>query len=207
MEYDYTIIGGGPTGLSLCYILSKNNYNVCLIEKYHKLGGSWNSEWIDNKYFTENSPRVLANNGPHMDFLYEIGMSDIDFQEIYGTILETNIKLFYFVIKFFSLSDYFIFLKESLLYKFKHKNMLLQDWMDESQLSDEGKRCLKIISITICDTPENTNHHDFFGSLSLTDMVQMKEPNKWLDILERYFNSHPSCEVPSSDHRCEGTRS
>jgi len=187
MRYDYVIVGSGPTGLSLAYTLSKNNYSVCLIEKYHTLGGSWNSEWIDNKYFTENAPRILSGEGPHMDFLYEIGMNENDFQDVYGSILETNIKIFNFVKKYFSLEDYFIFVKESLLYKLRPNNLLLQEWMDQSNLSDRAKQCLRIISITICDTPKNTNHHDFFGEVSYVNLTQMKEPNKWLNILQKHF--------------------
>lgn len=195
MEYDYVIVGSGPTGLSLSYTLSKNNFNVCLVEKYHKLGGSWNSEWIDNKYFTENSPRILSGSGPHMDFLYEIGMNEEDFQEIYGSIIETNIKIFYFVKNYFSLKDYFIFISESLFYKLRPNNLLLQEWIDQSDLSERGKQCLRIISVTICDTPENTNHKDFFGSVSYVNLKQMKEPNKWLHILNEYFDSNNNIKI------------
>ncbi len=189
MIYDYVIVGSGPTGLSLSYTLSKNDFNVCLVEKYDKLGGSWNSEWIDNKYFTENAPRVLSGEGPHMDFLYEIGMDENDFHEIYGSILETNIKIFNFVKRYFSLTDYFIFVGESLFYKLRPNNLLLQEWMDHSNLSIKAKECLRIISVTICDTPENTNHHDFFGEISYVNLTQMKNPNKWLNILQKYFKS------------------
>ena len=40
---DYVIVGGGPSGLSLAYILSKHNYKVSVIEKDNLLGGSWKS--------------------------------------------------------------------------------------------------------------------------------------------------------------------
>ena len=36
----YTIIGAGPTGLSLAYILGINGYNIDLIEQSSQLGGS-----------------------------------------------------------------------------------------------------------------------------------------------------------------------
>ncbi len=196
MIYDYIIIGGGPTGLSLSYILTKNNYNVCLIEKYHKLGGSWNAEWIDDKYFTENAPRVLSSNGPHINFLNEIGMNHNDFQYIYGTMLETNKKVFYFITNYFKLNDYLIFGFEILFYKLRSSKLLLQEWMNESNLSEQAKKCIRIISITICDTPNNTNHHDFFGDILGTDgLIQMKEPNKWINILQEYFKSMNNIEI------------
>ena len=39
----YTIVGAGPCGLSLGYILALNNIDVDIIEKSNQLGGSWNS--------------------------------------------------------------------------------------------------------------------------------------------------------------------
>jgi all-trans-retinol 13,14-reductase len=39
-SFDITIIGAGPGGLICSNILSKEGFNVCLIEKNHKLGGS-----------------------------------------------------------------------------------------------------------------------------------------------------------------------
>ena len=57
----YCIIGGGPVGLSLAYVLANNNYDVVLIERDNKLGGSWKNEWVDGLYFSENSPRVLTS--------------------------------------------------------------------------------------------------------------------------------------------------
>ena len=54
----YTIVGSELTGLSLAYVLGLNGIKVDLIEQSNKLGGSWNSGWIENQYWTENSPRV-----------------------------------------------------------------------------------------------------------------------------------------------------
>ena len=56
----YVIIGAGPTGLSLAHVLANNGYEVDIIERDSQLGGSWNSQWKEGKYFSENSPRVLG---------------------------------------------------------------------------------------------------------------------------------------------------
>ena len=66
----YTIIGSGPTGLSLAYILGTNGYNIDLIEQAPTLGGSWNSEFIDNSFWSENSPRVMVT-GKYTKYLLQ----------------------------------------------------------------------------------------------------------------------------------------
>ena len=38
-KYDFTVIGAGPMGLYLSYLLSKNNYKVRLIDANKKAGG------------------------------------------------------------------------------------------------------------------------------------------------------------------------
>ena len=56
----YTIIGAGPCGLSLAYILSLNNLNVDIIEQSNQFGGSWNSQWIEDKYFSEKFSSCIS---------------------------------------------------------------------------------------------------------------------------------------------------
>ena len=38
-KYDIIIIGSGLGGLQTAYILSKEGYNVCVLEKNHQFGG------------------------------------------------------------------------------------------------------------------------------------------------------------------------
>ena len=188
----YIIVGGGPTGLSLAYGLVKNNYQVVLLERDSILGGSWNSRWVDGN-FSENSPRVLSTNGSHMDLLYEIGLTNEDFDIVYGNIYETNYKVFNFVRKYFEFMDYVIFLSAMIKYRYTNKyikkNNSLQDWFNDSKLSDSAKKGIRILSIIICDTPQNTNATDFFASIESVKLVQMKDSNKWHNLLESYFDS------------------
>ena len=60
MNYDYAIVGGGPTGMTLAWILSNQKKNVILIEKDEVLGGCHKVLRI-NGYFTEHGPRVYSN--------------------------------------------------------------------------------------------------------------------------------------------------
>ena len=66
--YDYIIIGGGPSGLILAYLLSKNNQkssdktskSILLIDKNTSLGGCHRVDRNDI-YFTEHGPRVYSS--------------------------------------------------------------------------------------------------------------------------------------------------
>ena len=107
----YVIVGAGPTGLSLAYVLANNGYEVDLIEKDTQLGGSWNAQWVEGKYFSESSPRVLLYPSEFFNFLFDIGMTIDDFSNIYGNIFQTTSKFTSFFVKHFSLSDYSILIQ------------------------------------------------------------------------------------------------
>ena len=191
----YVIIGGGPTGLSLAWILAKNNIKVDLIEKETELGGSWKSDWINDKYFSENSPRVLSSSGYCRDFLLDVGLQPQDFSKIYGTMFETNVKLFKFIQKYFTIFDYFEFLRWNVIYRFYKDSTVVQEFLDKSRLSQTAKYAIRMICITICDLPKNTNLHDFFGSLGPISLEQMKQPDKWHELLLSKFEKMPQIKV------------
>ena len=191
----YTIIGSGPSGLSLAYILSLNNKNVVLIEQDKQLGGSWNSEWVDNYYFSENSPRVLLESKNNKKLLSHLGFTKKDFQNIYGNFFQTNFKMFSFITKYFNLLDYFVFLFSFIKYNFVTENITLSQWMNGSYLSESAKKAVKIISILICDRPDKTNINDFFSSISAGFLKQMREPNKWHRLIENYLLSKKNVKI------------
>ncbi len=58
--YDYVIIGAGPTGLTLAYLLSKYNKKVILIDKEY-IGGCHGVERVDG-LFSEHGPRIYIDN-------------------------------------------------------------------------------------------------------------------------------------------------
>lgn len=189
---DYVIVGSGPTGLSLAYTLAMNGKRVAVIEKYHTLGGSWNADFVDSKYFAENSPRVLSDSGAHMDFLHEIGMTQEDFSDIWGNFLTTLVKMVGFMFSYLELFDLLLLLQGMVTFYFSnpHTRQTLAEWMSEKGVSRSGRVGLTKLSILICDVPEKTNVSDFFGSILPTgqNFKQMTRPNRWHEILEDRFN-------------------
>lgn len=60
--FDILIIGGGPTGLTLATLFSKNkNYKVLLIDKNKSLGGCHRVDRTEQNFFTEHGPRVYSS--------------------------------------------------------------------------------------------------------------------------------------------------
>ena len=192
----YTIVGSGPCGLSLAYILSLNNYEIDLIEKDNQLGGSWNATWIDGNYFSENSPRVFIQSKSSNKLLSHLGFTTKDFQNIYGNIFETNYKMLHFITKYFNILDYFIFLFSAIKYRFVIENKTVYKWMRSSHLSVSAQKAVKIISILICDRPEKTNINDFFSSIGIGSFIkQMKQPNKWHELIEQYLTTKKNVRI------------
>jgi hypothetical protein len=61
MEYEYIIIGGGPSGLTLAWCLSKlSNKRILLIEKQSTLGGCHAVTRV-NGLFSEHGPRIYSS--------------------------------------------------------------------------------------------------------------------------------------------------
>jgi hypothetical protein len=60
MSFDYTIVGGGPCGLTIALYLSKLGKNCCIIDKNKSLGGCHRVTRVDGK-FTEHGPRVYSS--------------------------------------------------------------------------------------------------------------------------------------------------
>ena len=96
-NYDYIIVGGGPTGMTLSWILSSYGKKVLLVEKENSLGGCHRVQRVDG-YFSEHGPRVYSDsylyfidilNDMGLDFkelftLYKFNLSNIDNQTIFS---------------------------------------------------------------------------------------------------------------------------
>ena len=188
---DYVVVGSGPCGASLSYLLSKHNYTVTLIERDSQLGGSWNSQWIDGKYWSENAPRVLTasalgnfhNN--FVAFLNDLGMKSNDYDNVYyggiGAVTHVSNSL----IKLFSILDVLKLAVMIIIALVYIPNQTVQEWMDNVSLSDTGRKALRMFCILIQSEPKQFMLDDFVNSIvAVPEMKQLKQPNKWNTLLE-----------------------
>jgi hypothetical protein len=76
--YDYIIVGGGPTGLTLAWLLEDKNRKILLIDKEKTLGGCHRVQRVDG-FFSEHGPRVYST--AFLTFIEILKDMEIDFFE------------------------------------------------------------------------------------------------------------------------------
>jgi len=80
LNYDYIIVGGGPTGMTLAWLLGSKNYKILILEKEEVLGGC-NRVHRVNGYFSEHGPRVYSNS--YLTFIELLKDMNLDFFHIF----------------------------------------------------------------------------------------------------------------------------
>jgi hypothetical protein len=81
-NYDYTIIGAGPSGLIISYILGLNGYKCLIVDENKEIGGCHRVIRVgDNHLFTEHSPRVISSG--YLNTIKILKMMGIDFYKLF----------------------------------------------------------------------------------------------------------------------------
>ena len=82
-EYDYIIVGGGPSGLtSALYLSSLTNTRVLLIDKNPSLGGCHRVIRVgEENYFTEHGPRMYSS--AYLNFKTILRKIDTSFEDVF----------------------------------------------------------------------------------------------------------------------------
>jgi putative oxidoreductase len=189
VNYDYAIIGGGPTGLTLAYKLMKKNYNIILIEKEKELGGCWKVEWENNKYFTEHSPRVLIDDGSS-DFFNLMKEINYDYKNnlvyTYGNSKDTFHKIFNFFNKKFSFFDIIKIFFAKII---GTNNYTVEEWYNKKNISDNGKIALRVLSILMANTPKKLLMSEILSMIKIsfnkTNIYQFKDNMEWIYFIEK----------------------
>jgi hypothetical protein len=176
--YDYIIYGGGPTGITLGLLLSKN-YKVAIIESKGSLGGCWRVEW-KNGLFTEHAPKVTVNDSENfVKLMDEIGL---DFNKETEAVYPRKEKLgiIGFLIQNLTIIDIIRLIIVYIFFIFTNiaPYKTVKEWT--SNFSNRGKKAIETLSILVSDIPEKVLMEDFIDSFQFYTLLKLKNPDKWI---------------------------
>jgi protoporphyrinogen oxidase len=102
----YVIVGSGPCGLAICFLLAKTGqHDIILIDDNETLGGIHRVTRVDNKYFSEHSPRLYSSTYVNtIKLLKDMGINFNDYFTPYNfnisSFMTNKIQLRHFLIPF-----------------------------------------------------------------------------------------------------------
>jgi hypothetical protein len=179
--YDYIIVGGGPTGLTLAWILAKENKDVLLIEANKELGGCHRVDRVDG-LFAEHGPRVYSDAFLNFSFLLE--KMDLNFDDIFTKYNVDLSKIGNQTKYSFSTFEYISFIREFLnlsLFPNYSRNISMKKFMEKNNFSKNSMDYIeRLCRLTDGATTEKYTLFQFLQLInqqSLYSLYQPKLPN------------------------------
>lgn len=185
--YDYVVVGLGPTGITIGLHLLQTNKKVLFIEADESVGGCWKTSYTEQGYFTEHSPKVLSKTGTKtfnklLDYIeVDPQYKDLYLYSHYSSVLKH-------IIKHFTLYDICKFIIYLILYliALNDKNITVDDWTNEQNLSQKSKIFINILCITISNTNDKLTMHSFFQFMIkkyryFINLNQLLNTREWLN--------------------------
>jgi len=136
-KYDYILIGGGPTALTLAWILGKNNKSTLIIEKEDRLGGCHGVSRVDG-YFTEHGPRVYSNS--YLQFIELLKSMNLKFEDLFTPYNFKTSKINSYTPLSFKLYEYYSFFKaivQLIINEDYGKTISMKQFMENNNFSKE----------------------------------------------------------------------
>lgn len=210
--YDYTIVGAGPTGLTIAYFLSKYGYKILLIERESSIGGCHRVTRV-NGLFTEHSPRMYFGN--YYALQYILKNMNLNFDDIFASY---NFNLFSIATEItgiLSSNEIYSFIKEYAKFIInqdyaKHINMY--DFMKSNNFSEKSINTIDALTrLTDGATINTYTLYEFLSIINqngLYNLYQPKKPNDvllfklWKDVLiKNNVDIQLNSEVVLLDHK------
>ena len=135
----YVIIGAGPSGLSLAYLLKKNGYDVTLIEKENEIGGCHKVKRVGG-YFTEHGPRIYLNN--YLTTISLLNDMKIDFNQLFTPYKFQLSNIGGQSLSHFTLKEMFLLTINYLLFSINKKHtrqITMAEFMDKNNFTNDAK--------------------------------------------------------------------
>jgi hypothetical protein len=130
--YDYVIIGGGPTGITMAWYLSKLNKKVIILEKEMSLGGCHRVKRQES-YFSEHGPRIYMNNSN--TFKAMLRDMNIDFNKIFTPYKFNLVSIGGGSIKYFTMREILLLVMHFLIINNQQKKVTLKEFLSKNRFT------------------------------------------------------------------------
>ena len=185
MEYDYVIGGLGPTGIVIGLHLMSTDKKVLFIEASDRIGGCWKTEYIEGKYFSEHSPKVLSKYG---SVKFNKLLKHLRVNMEYYEIRHSKTSLIYLAIQYLTICDILKLVLYHIVYLLNCNNKCasVKDWCELNNITKDGKEFMNIISIVLSTTFDKLKMDALVGFSFkyykyLYGLHQLSHPTSWLE--------------------------
>jgi len=191
MVYDVTIIGGGPSGLSLAVMLARTGQRVLLLEREPMLGGTWRVEWLKGKYYSEHSPHVMSTGYNYFkalcNFLNVPFRTKQTYRSMFDIYAGKNLT------RQFTFCDIMAFCYGYVSSRLYESNSTVKEFT--SNFSSTGKQAMYTLSVMLATTPDKVLIQDIFDAINTNELIQLQNPEEWIQIAERYLSTFENVEI------------
>ena len=211
-EWDYIIVGGGPTGIALASILCKTPHTVLLLESAHMLGGNWKVDWEMDTYVTEHSPKVILSNYTqffrllkHIGYTTTHRLTDV----VHPIDKNDTYKQLWLLWKHTTFSDVSKWIQLFTSYwtnpSFDYYESV-QQWSHTSGLSKKHDQYLQKMAIVFANTYDKLSIGAFVEFVMYyipkTDLTpyQFAQPHGWIEQATRFLHKHNNVHVQLNVH-------
>jgi len=181
--YDYTIIGAGPTGLTIAWFLAKYGYKVLIIEREANIGGCHRVTRVDG-LFTEHSPRMYFGNY----YALQLILNDMghNFNDIFSAYNFGLFNIGYQVIKNLSANEIYCITKEYLKFmisKDYSKHITMETFMNNNNFSEKSKTMIDALGrLTDGATMHTYTLYEFLEIVNQNGLYNLYQPRKPNDV-------------------------
>lgn len=181
ITYDYCIIGAGPSGLTLAYLLSSIGKKCILIDDNKDIGGCHRVTRI-NGLFSEHGPRIYSNS--YKNFINLLKTMNIDFYKLFTRYKFTVSNIGNYSLKNFNLNEIksFIYHYLYMIIRPDHgKNVSIKKFMETNLFTNNTKDYInRLCLLTDGTDSEKYSLNKFFQLVNqqfLHNIYQPKVPN------------------------------
>lgn len=195
MYVDIAIVGGGPSGMSLTTMLSYTKQKILLIESDNNVGGCWKTEFIDDKYYSEHSPKIMTNRYHYFMKLCKHLGAQLEFENVYQSNSLFSVYLSPNVIGQLNFVDMLIVILGFFKSRICENKETVKEFI--SSLSSTGQRVFYIVTVALASTPDKVMMQDVFDEMSNIPptLIQMKNPHKWIHHFYKFCSHFDNVQI------------